>query len=158
MTDAFDPAPPEPRAMCGVCRCSSPHEHAGRATDSAYASSASERASLERQVAVLQAQLAARNSTSPDAERFQVVDAEEVGPHLVMRVRYPNVSACPFDGTKVMVFANRTAIQALRWKTLDPHFREKDSPHADVAPSPVVRFPASDLGWRRAIKFAKELT
>ena len=100
----------------------------------------------------------ARQLVSPDADRFEIVEVEEVGRHLVLKVLYPNCEKCSYEGNKVMVFLNTTAAQALKWKTIDPHFREpsrSDTRDAKAAPGPAVRFPASDDGWADAIDYAK---
>lgn len=93
-------------------------------------------------------------SATPDAERFVVIEAEEVGSHLVLKVRYPNCSKCAFEGTKVMVFLNMRALWAMRWQTIDPHFRESDKFDREKAPSPNARFPATSEGWDDAIAYA----
>ena len=91
---------------------------------------------------------------TPDAGSFQVQEAEQVGRHLVMRVLYPNCSRCSYEGAKVMVFLDRTALQALRWRRIDPHFREPGKEADGEAPGPAARFPASPEGWSDAHAFA----
>ncbi len=56
-----------------------------------------------------------------------------------------------------MVFLNVTEASALRWREINPHFRDPavTSPVANVAPSPAARFPASEKGWQDAINYAK---
>jgi hypothetical protein len=53
-----------------------------------------------------------------------------------------------------MVFLNITEIQALKWKEIDPHFRD-DKNTVTAAPSPAARFPASPQGWSDAIEYAR---
>lgn len=101
--------------------------------------------------------------TTPDAARFSIEDAVRVGPHLVLKVLYPNCGRCSYEGNKVMVFLNVTEIQALRWKTIDPHFRKPSNNLADSikekeAASPAARFPASEEGWADALKYAASKT
>lgn len=99
-----------------------------------------------------------RSPTTPDSERFEVLDAVELpGNYLVMKVQYPNCSACAYEGAKVMVFKDASAITALRWKNIDPHFRDPSKTLLSyrTAPSPVARFPASDKGWDEAIDYAR---
>jgi hypothetical protein len=91
--------------------------------------------------------------TTPDAERFQVIDAREVGKHLILKVKYPNCASCSYEGTKVLVFFNVKAIGALKWRKIDPHFSDKKRMD-DEAPSPAARFPASVDGWNDAITCA----
>jgi hypothetical protein len=93
---------------------------------------------------------------TPDAERFAILKAEEVGSHLVLKVRYPNCSKCAFEGTKVMVFLNMRALWAMRWRVIDPHFRSEvgEKLNREKAPSPDARFPATAEGWNDAIAYA----
>ncbi len=103
------------------------------------------------------------SSITPDAERFSVEDVEEIGTFLVMKVRYPNCSSCSYEGVKVMVFSNANLKSAIKWKKIDPHFRDPDknfdSKHGyAAAPGPIARFPASDQGWKDAIEYANSRT
>ncbi len=99
-----------------------------------------------------QADLAAR---TPDKARYEIEDSERVGPHLVLKVRYPNCTKCSFEGQKVMVFLDVTEAQVLRWKEIDPHFRDPTKqPARHEAPSPAARFPASPEGWQDALAYA----
>ena len=93
---------------------------------------------------------------TPDNERYDILRTEQVGPHLVAEVQYPNCSACAYEGRKVIVFADTDLHQAVRWKRVDPHFRAP-SPHEDpkIAPSPAARFPATPEGWTDAVCYAK---
>lgn len=95
-----------------------------------------------------------RSKSSPDADRYEVVNVTRVGPHLVLRVQYPNCANCAYEGAKVMVFLNVTEAAVLRWKRIDPHFRGGTST-ASEAPSPAARFPASKEGWQDALNFAQ---
>lgn len=134
-----------------TCRCSSPAEHAARAQQAAYESN--QRAEERRQ------------ASTPNPAQYEVVRAEAVGPHLVMQVKYPNCTLCEFEGTKIMVFLHTTAMDALKWKRIDPHFRrdEERSNLARVgwrvqstsAPSPAARFPGNEQGWADAVDYAK---
>lgn len=92
---------------------------------------------------------------SPDKTKFEIEEVEEVGPHLVMKVKYPNCSKCSYEGLKIMVFLN-TAIKAVfKWRELDPHFRDDKISKVTAAPSPSARFPASQAGWEDALAYAK---
>lgn len=94
-------------------------------------------------------------ANTPDANNYEVVDAEPVGPHLVMRVRYPNCAKCAFEGEKVLVFFDTGIADALKWKTIDPHFRDPIVTRPKTwAPSPAARFPASRDGWADAVSYA----
>lgn len=134
-----------------VCRCSSPAEHESRYRAEQYASAQYEKQRYEKQIAVLQEEIA---SLTPDASNYEILDAHAVGSHLVVKVRYPSCRNCSYEGTKIMVFLNTSALDALKWRKLDPHFRNKPV-DKDVAPSPAARFPASPEGWSDAITYAK---
>lgn len=94
---------------------------------------------------------------TPDSERFEILDAREIfGGLLIMKVKYPNCSSCAYEGTKIMVFESTSALDALRWKRIDPHFRDpKKAAKSNEAPAPIARFPASDDGWQLALDFAE---
>lgn len=100
---------------------------------------------------------AAATVETPDAEKYTIERFERVGDHVVLDVLYPNCKKCAYEGHKVMVFLNVTEMQAMRWRTIDPHFRDtkKKLPGATEAPSPAVRFPASLEGWADAIEYAE---
>jgi hypothetical protein len=83
-----------------------------------------------------------------------IEDVARVGPHLVLKVTYPSCPDCSYEGTKVMVFLDISELQALKWRTIDPHFREV-KPGANEAPSPSARFPATPEGWEDALAYAQ---
>jgi hypothetical protein len=93
-------------------------------------------------------------SSTPDAARFEILEAQQVGAHLVLKVQYPNCARCAYEGVKVMVFLNVQATDALRWNRIDPHFRN-EQPTSRTAPSPAARFPASEEGWLDALFYAQ---
>lgn len=112
----------------------------------------------ERQNAVreMEAKLAAQ-PTTPDAERYVIEDSHREGPHLVLKVRYPNCSKCSYEGVKVLVFLDVNESAALRWRVIDPHFADPSVQRApSEAPSPAARFPASASGWQDAIKYVRD--
>lgn len=93
---------------------------------------------------------------TPDAEKYSIETAVQVGTNLVLKVKYPNCSSCAYEGSKVMVFLNVQALAALKWKRIDPHFRAPKLKCLDTeAPSPDARFPASAEGWNDALDYAK---
>ena len=93
----------------------------------------------------------------PDNREYTILDAEERGPHLVLKVEYPSCPRCTFEGVKVIVFPNCTLKDAILWKQIDPHFREQALDVLRVAPSPAARFPATDEGWRDALQYATSI-
>jgi len=96
---------------------------------------------------------------TPDAEKFEILEVEEVGPILVMKIKYPSCVKCAFEGTKVIVYKGVSLKAVVKWRRIDPHFR--DPSLKDVytsAPSPAARFPASPEGWKHALDFARFLS
>lgn len=91
---------------------------------------------------------------TPDSRNYTIEEAVRVGPHLVLKVKYPNCRKCAYEGNKVMVFLNVTETQVLKWKEIDPHFRNNAS-RQDQAPSPAARFPASKEGLADALTYAR---
>jgi hypothetical protein len=81
---------------------------------------------------------ASSSPATPDVEQYTIEDAVRVGPHLVLRVKYPNCRSCAYEGNKVLVLLNVTEAKALRWKRIDPHSRNT-KPNAELeAPSPAA--------------------
>jgi hypothetical protein len=113
---------------------------------------------LREQVERLQRELAtAKRSSTIDNRDYEMVEVEAIGPHLVMRVRYPSCRDCAFEGDKVMVLLDCPVIEALKWRQIDPHFRLEAS-DATAAPPPAARFPATPNGWADAITYARGKT
>jgi hypothetical protein len=112
------------------------------------------------QTAKQQAQNAAKldakvKAMTPDKTAYEIEQLERVGEHLVLRVRYPNCTRCAYEGNKVMVFLDVPETQALKWREIDPHFRDPATPTIRTeAPSPAARFPASVEGWDDAVAYA----
>ncbi len=134
-----------------VCRCSSPAEHAQREVAAAYDSARYESDAAKKREAALQAQI---DAMSPDPTRYEIVEVAPVGAHLVLKVRFPSCAKCAYEGTKVLVYLNTSAVDALKWRKLDPHFRDAKATTGE-APSPAARFPASPAGWADATVYAR---
>lgn len=94
-------------------------------------------------------------ATTPDASNYTIETAERVQEHLVLKVKYPNCSSCAFEGTKIMVFLNVSEQDVIRWKRINPHFRDPKIRSAIEAPSPSARFPGTPAGWADAITYAR---
>lgn len=104
--------------------------------------------------AVVPSELATPASPTPDD--YEVEEVEQIDPHLVLRVRYPSCSACAYEGSKVLVILGATPVQAMKWRRIDPHFRDPGKARdAREAPSPAARFPASVEGWTDALAYAR---
>lgn len=95
---------------------------------------------------------------TPDAERYEIEDSHRDGPHLVLKVRYPNCAKCSYEGVKVLVYLDVTEAAVLRWRSIDPHFADPKKPRRPTeAPSPAARFPASEAGWLDAIEYVRRV-
>lgn len=93
---------------------------------------------------------------TPDATNYTLEEIERIGNHLVLKVKYPNCRDCSYEGSKVMVFLNVTEKQALKWRKIDPHFKDPRIKIPDTtAPAPAARFPASPEGWADAVTYAR---
>ncbi len=110
-----------------------------------------ERAEKERELQALRARL----PPTPDARNYTIEEVAQTGPNLVLRVKYPNCAKCAYEGNKVLVFLAVSTAEALRWRVIDPHFRDpKMARKPTEAPPPDARFPANDQGWDDAIEYA----
>jgi hypothetical protein len=85
---------------------------------------------------------------NPDPYNYSVLEAEQVGQYLVLKVKYPDCTN--FEGTKVMVYRGVTPLDLLKQKFLDPHFFESKKVAA-----PVARFVPTAEGWTMALRFAR---
>ena len=92
---------------------------------------------------------------TPDSKKYEILEIQEMGKFLVMKVKYPNCAKCAYEGSKVLVL-EATLAQAIFWNEIDPHFRD-EKPTKKKAPSPVARFTANAEGWKNAISFANSL-
>lgn len=100
-------------------------------------------------------QIKAKEAETPDSTKFQIEDFVEVGRNLVLKVSYPNCKKCSYEGIKVLVYRNMNIRTAIRWRKIDPHFRDDEPSNPNEAPGPAARFPASVAGWDDALNFAK---
>ena len=137
--------PPICRHSPGDPNCSSSPEGRERARQEAY-----------------EYELKKMKENTPDPEDYQVERVERFdgpgGTFMLLMVKYPSCSKCAYEGNKVMVFSGVSERDALRWRKIDPHFRDpNDKVSPTSAPSPIARFPGNDLGWASAIMFAKML-
>jgi len=99
--------------------------------------------------------LSSETPETPDSSKYTIEDAKRIGAHLVLKVKYPNCFNCSYEGNKIMVFLNVTEIDVLKWKKIDPHFRDPKRKAVNEAPSPAARFPGSPEGWSDALAYAQ---
>ncbi len=135
--------PPTPRSTCAICRHMPGDPNCSKSQGYRY-----DPATTPPAV-----------PATPDASNFEVVDVREVGAHMVMKVKYPNCAKCAYEGVKVMVFLECKALDAIKWRTIDPHFRGREQGairyrNPKEAPSPAARFPGDDQGWTEALEYA----
>ena len=139
------------RHQAGDPNCSS---HKDYRDSSAYADE--QRASERLSVELAKKRKEELDASTPDPDRYTIEDVARIGPHLVMKVKYPSCTKCSFEGSKVMVFLRVPELEAIRWRRIDPHFRDpKGMRRANEAPSPAARFPATAEGWADAIRYAE---
>jgi hypothetical protein len=91
----------------------------------------------------------------PDYSQYVIMDSEECGEHLVLKVKYE-----PFKGeTVVLVYLHTSIKDALKWRVIDPRFRLDAAarPTTSSAPGPDAHFPPTNCGWTDALTFVKYL-
>ena len=89
----------------------------------------------------------------PDNSDYEILEIRQFAVATVLRVRYESCVNCSYEGTKILVYRNVSALEMMNWKQIDPHFRD-GSFGARCAPSPIARFPASAEGMLDALAFA----
>jgi len=91
---------------------------------------------------------ARKTPPTPDKDDYDIMDVVAIEGNLVLKVKYPSCRSCAYEGIKVMVFRGVSALDAIKWKRIDPHFRDprKHRLPSD-APPPVARFPGNEEGW-----------
>jgi len=136
------------------------HPYNVAARESEYREEERQRKAKEKEekeaLARLKTMQAEQYAKTPDKERYEIVDFKRVGFHLVLKVLYPNCSKCSYEGNKVMVFLNVVEADVVKWRVIDPHFRER-TPQQNApreAPGPAARFPATTEGWNDAVNYA----
>lgn len=97
---------------------------------------------------------------TPDPDRYEVLSADQVGPHLVMMVKYTSCIKCEYEGKKVMVFLDTSYKDVIYWRRIDPHFRAHppvppNGTHPKESPPPAARYPATSEGWLDALSYAQ---
>lgn len=93
---------------------------------------------------------------TPDKANYEIVDVFRINNHLVLKVLYPNCKKCSYEGNKILVFLMVSESEVIRWRVIDPHFRDPTAPRkASEAPPPAARFPASAEGWEDACAYAR---
>jgi hypothetical protein len=115
-----------------------------------YQSPEKQRENLKKDLQRLSAEFGLKDE--PDNSDFEILDAVEGTSGLVLKVKYHSCPECSYEGTKILVYFNASIKDALKWRVIDPHFSDKPA-ETRHAPSPDVRFPASDSGWWRALGY-----
>lgn len=107
---------------------------------------------MENQLDALRKEYDLKSST--DCEDFEVVDYWDFDPYLLLAVKYPSCDNCAWEGTKLLVYGGVRPVDVMRWKKIDPHFREPQTQHLfKEAPPPLARFPGSEAGRQMAMRY-----
>lgn len=128
-----------------TCKCRTLGEHEERLLSSF---------SVKKSAILKQLAEAEEKNKTPDNTQYEIVEIFRVGEHVVLKVLYPNCRKCSYEGNKIMVFLNVSEVQLVKWRVIDPHFREGTSSERE-APSPAARFPASAEGMEDALAYAR---
>ncbi len=139
------------RHQPGDTNCGShPYNVAAREREAAEATERRTQATYEKELKALRAQIPA----TPDSGNYSVEDVEQCGNHIVIKVKYPNCAKCTFEGNKIMVFLDVKMKEVVKWRRIDPHFRNPMEKSVTEAPSPAARFPGNSDGWKDALAYA----
>lgn len=140
------------------------HEHNQRASERYAESARDAEREAQKQIAQKEAEVQKRvaelQARTPNPDQFDIEEIEQVGHHLVLKVKYPNCAKCAYEGLKVLVIEDVDIKDAIKWRRIDPHFVDdkayrKDPSKVKTAPSPSARFPGSPEGWKRAVAWAR---
>jgi hypothetical protein len=95
---------------------------------------------------------------TPDSHNYEILEHQQVGSHMVLKVRYPNCIQCAYEGVKVLVYEHVSVGDMLYWRVIDPHFSdpERQRPKKE-APPPSARFPGNETGWGDAVAYATDV-
>jgi hypothetical protein len=80
---------------------------------------------------------------SPEISNYEIVKFEEIRGHLVVKIRYKDVTN--YEGNKIMVYRDCSMKDLHAQKLIDPHFSDNDKMH-----SPFARFEPTAYGWTMA--------
>ncbi len=89
---------------------------------------------------------------NPNPAHFEVLEAEQVGRHVVAKIRYPD--CINFEGEKICLYLATTMDALARAKRLDPHFTDEVKLGSL---SPFARFKPTKDGWNIAVKVAENI-
>ena len=84
---------------------------------------------------------------NPDPNNFKVMQVEEIGQFLIMKIVYPDCTN--YEGQKILVFKGVKIIDLLNQRLIDPHFFQDKK-----CASPIARFVPTIEGWNMAKRFA----
>lgn len=83
--------------------------------------------------------------TNPNPIRFELLHTKQIGKNLVVKIKYPDCTN--FEGTKIILYKNRTVKEIQDSDFIDPHFSK-------TGLMPFARFVPTDEGWEMACKMA----
>jgi len=135
-----------------VCRCATKEIHEQRYMDSMNYTQKQREEYNQKKIDKLKAELSA---LTPDSTKWEFEEFIESFGYIIAKVKFEACEHAGYGGMKVLVF-KATTLEAVKWRIMDPHFREKPEGTAkNEAPVPVARFPASAAGWEDARLFVK---
>lgn len=89
-------------------------------------------------------------SNNPDPSKYKIIDAMEVDNYLIIKLKYDDCTN--YEGMKILVYKDTTAVGLLRQGKIDPHFSD-----CLTAKHPIARFEPTPEGWRNARLFVQTL-
>lgn len=137
-----------------TCRCTSMAEHASRAAAQERSSMASSVEFYSKKVKDLETEVR-RLSAPIDNTNFEILDYYpkniEKPSFLMVTVKYNSCPNCSFEGVKILLYRGAIITDLLRWRNIDPHFRNVLPKTPAEAPGPVARFAANESGLAKSI-------
>jgi hypothetical protein len=83
---------------------------------------------------------------NPNPSNYKILQALQVDGFLILKIHYPDCTN--FEGQKILVFQDTTAVDLLNQRVIDPHFSQDKKNK-----SPIARFVPTDDGWGMAQAF-----
>lgn len=88
-----------------------------------------------------------RINSTPDPEKFEILDKKIINGYPILTVKYPDV--LNYEGKKILMYKKDFDLKLIE-KRIDPHFFTEGD-------SPIARFEPTDYGLNLAITLAKNL-
>jgi hypothetical protein len=85
---------------------------------------------------------------NPNPKNYVLLEQKEIGRFLIVKLKYPDCTN--YEGTKILLFENTTALELHLQDGIDPHFCENQN-----FKSPIARFVPTTAGWDMAVKLCE---